>query len=377
MQLILRVLAGVLLAAIVALAPATALADGEVSMRGVYYKERATRVIQPMLDGMFEVGTHGIATVHVLADAITSASSASGAADNPFTETRYEGGGTYTHDFGAFRVSGTAKYSDEPDYISRYGGVRAELDLAEKNTTLGLGIGFVSDTLSAGQAQGLFDPMIACSAARPDLLARTCDLDTTMLTASISQVLSKTAVIGVSYDLTQATGYLSNAYRQVLAGLILAPERHPNERLRQAFGVTARYFVRDTKTTLIGAYRYYRDDWKVRAHTPEVRIIQDVGYTIDAAIRYRYYRQTKAFFYEPRYDTADVGMEPFLSNDPKLTKFDGHTFEAKLGILGETFGLEDQWSEARLEGIIQYIIQNNQFGNAVVAHVALTIPFTY
>ncbi|MCX5747412.1 MAG: hypothetical protein NT062_33525, partial [Proteobacteria bacterium] len=70
----------------------TAWADGEVSMRGVYYKERSTRVMQPMLDGMFEAGAHGIVDAHLLVDAITSASSSSGAVDAAFTEQRYEGG---------------------------------------------------------------------------------------------------------------------------------------------------------------------------------------------------------------------------------------------------------------------------------------------
>ena len=40
------------LALVLALATATsASGDGQLSARGVYYKEKATRVIQPMLDG--------------------------------------------------------------------------------------------------------------------------------------------------------------------------------------------------------------------------------------------------------------------------------------------------------------------------------------
>jgi len=69
--------------------------DGTLTMRGVYYKERATRVMQPMLDAMFDAGAHGIATGHFLVDAITSASASSGAADAAaFTEQRYEGSDT-------------------------------------------------------------------------------------------------------------------------------------------------------------------------------------------------------------------------------------------------------------------------------------------
>ncbi|MBA3454595.1 MAG: hypothetical protein H0T42_16010, partial [Deltaproteobacteria bacterium] len=85
--------------ALLAATTASASADGSVSARGVYYKERATRVVQPMLDGTFEAGTKGVLTAHFLVDAITSASASSGGADAmPFTENRYEGGAAYTHE---------------------------------------------------------------------------------------------------------------------------------------------------------------------------------------------------------------------------------------------------------------------------------------
>jgi hypothetical protein len=51
--------------------------------------------------------------------------------------------------------------------------------------------------------------------------------------------------------------------------------------------------------------------------------------------------------------------------------------EAKLGVLGDAFALDGKWAAARFEGILQYIIQHNRFGNAVEAHVALTVPFDY
>src|SRR5215475_1780893 len=71
-------------------------ADGTLAVRGVYYKERATRVMQPMLDGMFDAGVHGVVTGHFLVDAITSASASSGAVNAvPFNELRYEGGVGY------------------------------------------------------------------------------------------------------------------------------------------------------------------------------------------------------------------------------------------------------------------------------------------
>src|SRR5215475_5581508 len=91
--------------------------DGTLAVRGVYYKERATRVMQPMLDAMFDAGAHGIVTGHFLVDAITSASASSGAAsDVPFTERRYEAGLGYAHELGELTLAGDVKGSTESDY---------------------------------------------------------------------------------------------------------------------------------------------------------------------------------------------------------------------------------------------------------------------
>jgi hypothetical protein len=49
-------------------------AASELILRGVYYKERATRVIPPMIDGRLDIGDNGTATAHLVVDAISSAS---------------------------------------------------------------------------------------------------------------------------------------------------------------------------------------------------------------------------------------------------------------------------------------------------------------
>jgi hypothetical protein len=135
--------------------------------------------------------------------------------------------------------------------------------------------------------------------------------------------------------------------------------------------------VRESHTAIIAAYRYYWDDWDIHAHTPELRIVEDINSDIDASFRYRYYKQDAAFFYQRPYPDQTVQMSQYLTDDPKMTAFDGHLFEAKLGMLGETFGLSGRWAGARFEGILEYIVQEKHFGNAVVAHAALTVPFEY
>lgn len=360
--------------AVGAVAPARG--DGTLAVRGVYYKERATRVMQPMLDAMFDAGTHGVVTGHFLVDAITSASASSGAADSaPFTERRYEAGLGYAHALDTLTLSGDAKFSTESDYRSLYAGGHLQAELGQKNTVLGLGGGISLDTVSAAAAQGPSMPSLRCDAAHPS--AGSCSLDVYSIYASASQILSPNAVIGVSVDVSTLQGYQSNPYRQAIVGEALVPERHPTDRTREAFAASARYYVAPTGTTLIGAYRYYRDTWQVHAHTPELRIVQEVGYSADASVRYRYYTQDGAYFFRDRYPADDLQMTQFISDDPKLSSFTGQTLEAKLGVRGEAFELTGRWAGARFEGILEYAIQHNRFGNAVIAHVAVTIPFSY
>lgn len=350
--------------------------DGTLAVRGVYYKERATRVMQPMMDAIFDAGTHGIVTGHFLVDAITSASASSGAVNAvPFNELRYEGGVGYTHELGALTIGGDAKYSTESDYRSLYGGIRAQLDLGQKNTVLGLGAGVSADTVSAAAAQGPAMPTLRCDDAHP--ADPECPLDVYSLYGSVSQIVGKDTVVAATVDLATLRGYQSNPYRTAIVGEVLVPERHPTERNREAFAASIRHYLAATGTTFIAAYRYYRDDWQVHAHTPELRIVQEVGRDVDAALRFRYYTQDGAYFFRDRYPANSTAMSPYVTDDVKLSSFTGYTLEAKLGVLGEAFRLSGRWAGARFEGMLDYTAQHNRFGNAVIAHVAVTLPFEY
>ncbi len=345
----------------VAAASSPASADGSLTMRGAYYKERSTRVIQPMLDATLSVGDHGTADGHLLVDAITSASASSGASDTAFTERRYEGGGGYAHELSWGKLRGDLRISDEPDYFSLFGGASVELGFAEKNTIVGLGGGAGHDNVSNAGAQGPFSVVIEDT------------LTTVLATASVSQLLSPNLVASAGYDLSYLSGYQQNPYRFVLIGSAPMAERHPDTRTRHAVAATAKWFLPDSHTTAIATYRLYADSWSVVAHTPEVRVIQPLGDLIEVGARYRFHSQSAADFYSLIYQEGDR----YLSDDEKLSSFTTHTIEGRFAMLGEALGFDGTLGEARGELLLQYIDQNNRFGNAVAAQVALTLPFTY
>lgn len=339
-----------------------AAADGELTLRGAYYKERSTRVVQPMLDGAFQVGDHGTATGHVLVDAITSASASSGAADTAFTESRYEAGGGYAHELSWGVLRGDARISEEPDYSSLYAGLAVEVALAEDNTVLGLGGGAGTDTVTNAGAQGPFSQSIEGT------------LRTLLTSASVAQVLSPNALISAGYDLVHLRGFQQNPYRSVLVDGQLIAERHPETRTRHALAGSGKLHVPALATTLVASYRFYTDSWGVLAHTPEARLIKDLGgEEIEASLRYRFHWQRRADFIKRSYQADDE----YLSDDEKLVGFTSHTMEAKLAVRGEVLGFGGRLGQSRGELLLQYVDQNNRFGNAISAQVALTVPFTY
>ncbi len=360
-------LIGALVSSLVA--PGAARADDTLTVRGIYYKERATRVVQPMVDAGVDVGARGRVDGHALLDAITSASAAAGSDDEAFTERRYEVGAGYAHQLlgqrvgplDTLRLGGRARLSTEPDYQSRFGSVRVDAELAEKNLTLGAGAAYGQDNLSNAGAQGLAPAVSG-------------ELRTVLGSASASHLLGPNLVVGATYDVARLRGFQENPYRSVvtLDGLVM--ERHPDVRTRHAVAASGRGFVPRAGTTWIASYRFYTDSWGVVAHTPELRLVQAAGDTVEAGLRYRYHRQGAADFYQDRYPTSDPVMQPHLTDDEKLSAFTTHTVEAKLAALGEAFGLSGRWGGARLEGVLEYVLQYNRFGNAIVAQLALTVP---
>ena len=374
------------------LVASTASADGTLAMRGVYYKERSTRVMQPMLDGMFDAGARGTVVAHFLVDAITSASPGSGAAmAKPFTEQRYEGGIGYTQELDGpvawidkLRLGGDGRISDESDYRSIAADIHADAALAQKNTTVGIAGGVSSDRADASNAQSNLGGVgLLCEDdAKPGVMvgnSSSCPLTVWNAVASVSQIAGRNAVVGATYDIAYLDGFQSNPYRRVAdpASGTLIPERHPFTRLRQAVAGSARIYWPAAQITFIPAYRYYWDDWGMHAHTPEITLVQEVGRHADASLMYRYYSQDAAFFWRAVYPESPTATRPYVTADPKMEAFDGHIIQAKLGIFGEAFDLDGRWAGARFEGIMEYVVQHNQFGNAVVAHVALTLPISY
>ena len=147
---------------------------------------------------------------------------------------------------------------------------------------------------------------------------------------NVAQLLSPTTVVDVSYDFVHLKGFLSDPYRQVKVTddngvYVITDELHPSRRTRQAVAGKISQMIPTIKASLIGSYRYYFDDWKVKSHTAEMKLNKYIVSDLVFGVSYRYYSQGAAYFTLDKYvgqqylgdalRTADYKLKGFSSNN--------------------------------------------------------------
>jgi Protein of unknown function (DUF3570) len=356
-----------LVAALLLVAPA-ARADGLLEVRGGYYKERSTRVEQPMVDAWLDTGD-GRLDAHFLIDSITSASVSTGAAGQEFTERRYEAGIGYMHQLpGHVKIGAEGKYSTERDYISTWLAARVEVALFDQNTTLRFGFGHSFDQISNNVA-------VENAAIGLPLIEKR--LGSTLASLGADQLLTPWLVAQATYDFMWLEGYQANLYRRVNGGTQEVEERVPDRRIRHAFALGARAWL-PTSTTAVLTYRLYLDDWGVVANTIEARAIQPIIEGLDVRARYRFYTQGAADFYRDVYTLAEVtDQSVHVTADAKLSSFHSHTLGLQLSAALSLLGVGGDWGDLRLDVGASRVWQTSAFGNAWVAEAGISVPFSY
>ncbi|MAQ15391.1 MAG: hypothetical protein CMN30_11430 [Sandaracinus sp.] len=346
---------------------------GTVEVLGNYYWERSTRVVAPAVSATLELPTGGYVEGAYLVDSITSASQAAGLIEDvSFTEIRHQVslGGGYEFDLGdaELLIGGSYRVSREPDYLSNGVGLAAALSLAQRTTILRFNVGYLHDEVRKVN-RGL-------GGAAMEALTFDENFDALVLSISWEQILSPTTYFEVGYQYGHLNGFLANAYRQVRVGAGFFPEQHPDVRHRYTLMGHLAHFVRGTRTGLHLFYRAYLDNWGVGAVTPEARVYQEISRFAQARIRYRYYRQSRSFFYQDEYD-IDTTPADYVTADPKMSAFHSHLLgfqlAVRLAFLGDTAldALRDAWLQTSFE----YLWQTSRFGNAVIAQAGIRVPF--
>jgi len=152
-----------------------------------------------------------------------------------------------------------------------------------------------------------------------------------------SQIINRSSLFQINYTLGLSKGYLTDPYKliAVVDDRSLEPEindayfheKRPSKRLSHIFYL--KYIKDFSGQVLRSSYRYFRDDWRVQAHTFDFKYTFPVRKSDELQFHFRLYDQSAASFYhyyfvdrtsDPSIDSNDV-IDENVSN---IASLDGH-----------------------------------------------------
>lgn len=172
----------------------------------------------------------------------------------------------------------------EENYHSWVLGLGGSYSFAEDNTVVSVNGNQVIDWFDQYHISGKFGPHGARSSTNGNI--------------GVTQLLSPTTIANLNYGLTVQQGQLSNTWNIVPVSdrRTVVQELLPRRRIRHAFvGRLAQYLPWDG--AFKGSYRFYIDDWGIRAHTFDFELDQRLAWFAFAGVYYRVHAQTGASFY--------------------------------------------------------------------------------
>jgi Protein of unknown function (DUF3570) len=228
----------------------------------------------------------------------------------------------------------------EEEWRSWHVGLTATHAFAEHNTSVSLGVFSVIDWFDRYSLTG---PRIGLGRRGSNTASVT-----------VSQVLSRTTLMEMSYGLTLQSGELGNTWNIVpLANGDVAKELLPEQRVRHAW-VLRLVQALPTQTFVKGYYCLYSDSWSIAAHTMELEAVQRLSPTFNVGLGYRHHQQAGAEFFTRR----ATGQESRRTADSDLAELASNAISAKVALtmpwegaaqLHADFGFEHYWRTNNLQ----------------------------
>ncbi|MGB1700609.1 MAG: DUF3570 domain-containing protein, partial [Nannocystaceae bacterium] len=311
--------------------PSTVDAEDRVLIRGNYYRERSTRVLQPYISFSKDLPDERLTIgADYLMDVISSASIGAAAlqlgGDKVFTEMRHEATIRVASRLQDWSVGSFFRYSTETDYESKTVGLSLARELRQKTITLGANYAYTFDRAFRILANipGTRIPWKS-KVPTPEDPTEFVDgpsnlLQVHNLSLGYNQVLTRTLLASLQLEGSLGRGPQENPYRRVRNGM---EEVHPLLRRRVAVSGSARYAIPKARLVLEPRYRFSADDWAIRSHAPQFRVHLRAIPTLSLRARYRYYTQTASDFWVASGDYPATAR--YRTADPKMGAFDSHT----------------------------------------------------
>ena len=262
-------------------------------------------------------------------DMISSASIDVKLSASPYHETRKQENAGLDYQHGKTTYSVGYIHSREPDYIADTTFYSVSQDMFGDLTTVTMGYKRAWDNVYRDECNPLL-PSHPIGTECPQIINDPSfhqRADHRGYSLSLSQILTRNAILGLNYELLTDQGYLANPYRQIRYlspggdGFTLANQVYPNTRTSNAASVQLKYYL-PYRAALTGMYRFYTDTWGVVAHTVELDYTHPAWkhWIFDGSLRF--YKQTHADFYSDLFPRADY--QNFMARDRELAAYDDY-----------------------------------------------------
>lgn len=143
---------------------------------------------------------------------------------------------------------------------------------------------------------------------------------------SLSQVVNQNLQLLIIAEPSYQSGLLATKYQRVYFtdGTELT-ETLPGTRMKLPVGLRANYFLGD-RFIIRSFYRYYQDDWGLKAHTVDMEIPVKITPFFSLSPFYRFYSQNAVDYFAPY--AQHNPSENYFTSDYDLSKFTSQFFGA-------------------------------------------------
>ena len=271
--------------------------------------------------------------------------------DDTFKDTRAEINAGLTQPLSRFNTLSLGGHlSREYDFDSLGASASVAHDFNERNTTFNIGLNLEQDQFRPeGGIPIPFGAVQPVGSTQP----RGDKSDTKLVIdflAGITQVMSHNWLTQLNYSISQSSGYLTDPFKylslledgsyNLASNNAYRFESRPDSRNKQSLFWENKYHL--FGDTVTASYRYFWDDWNVKAHTFDFRYRWNMNAKNYIEPHFRFYTQTEADFYKAYLLQSDIQNNiQEASADYRLAPFDATTFGIKYGHI---IGKDAQWN---------------------------------
>ena len=245
-------------------------------------------------------------------DSVSSASIDVITTASPYTEERTQITVGVDYLRGKTVMNLSASTSKENDYDAETYNFNVSQDVFGGLTTITLGYSLGNDTVRSNVDPNFMEP-----------------LDRQTYRLGLSQVMTKSLIMGLNMETITDEGFLNNPYRSVryvdtgsANGYSYEPEVYPRTRTSTAVALRGNYFL-PYRAAIHSEYRYFTDTWGIDAHSAELGYTHPTDWGWTFSLKYRYYTQGRADFYSDLFPR--IQAQNFLARDKELGTFDSST----------------------------------------------------